>query len=138
MQDSKSEELVAQEEPSGQLELFSEMAALERERIASSDRRTEAMRETMAQLNAIDERQFRFHTDKLHKDDAFRNRRFTLNVQMAWIFAIVVVVTFLGLLVVGLWGSEAQQDTAVGLLQHALSAVAFFGIGFFVGRRDRN
>lgn len=47
MEGNKSDDLVAQGEPGGQLELFSKMAALERERIASSDRRTEAMRETM-------------------------------------------------------------------------------------------
>lgn len=42
MEGAKNNELVVQGEPGGQLELFNEMAALERERIASSDRRTEA------------------------------------------------------------------------------------------------
>lgn len=134
MEDNKSDELVVQEEPGGQLELFSEMAALERERIASSDRRTEAMRETVAQLNAIDERQFHFHKDKLHRDDAFRNRRFTLKVQMTWMCAVTAVVAFLGLVGISLWGSESQQDVAVGFLRQAVSAVAFLGIGFFLGR----
>lgn len=118
--------------------MFSEMAALERERIASSDRRTEAMRETMAQLNAIDERQFHFHTDQLHRDDAFRNRRFTLKAQMAWVGVIAVVTVLLGLVGLGLWGSESQQDVAVDLLRQALSAAAFLGIGFFLGRWARN
>ena len=138
MEGNKNNELVVQGKPGGQLELFNEMAALERERIASSDRRTEAMREAMVQLNAVDERQFRFNTDKLHRDDAFRNRRFTLKVQMAWIGVVTVVVTFLGLVGLGLWGSESQQDVAVGLLRQALSAAAFLGIGFFLGRWARN
>lgn len=52
--------LPAQGGPEGQLELWGEMLAVERERIASRDRAVDAMREGFARLDAVDERQFRF------------------------------------------------------------------------------
>lgn len=77
--------LPARANPEGQLELWGEVLAVERERIASRDRAVEAMREGFAKLDAADDRQFKFHTDRLHRDDEFRNRRLTHVIPLAWV-----------------------------------------------------
>jgi hypothetical protein len=129
--------LPAQSDPDGQLELWGEMLAVERERIASRDRQADAMREGFAKLDAADERQFKFYTDRLHSDDEFRNRRLTHVVQLTWV-GVAVAIGVLGIVLSMLfWGGEEQRTTAILLMTHALSAGGFLAVGFFLGKRSR-
>lgn len=129
--------LPARANPEGQLELWGEVLAVERERIASRDRAVEAMREGFAKLDAADDRQFKFHTDRLHRDDEFRNRRLTHVIRLAWV-GVAVAVGVLGIVLSMLfWGGEEQRNTAFLLMTHALSAVGFLAVGFFLGGRSR-
>ena len=85
MTEENGGKLVPQEPADTQIEMWGEMVAVERERIASRDRAVEAMREGFARLDATDERQFKFHTDRLHRDDEFRNRQLTHVMHITWV-----------------------------------------------------
>ncbi|MDE2762523.1 MAG: hypothetical protein OXQ94_01565 [Gemmatimonadota bacterium] len=137
MSEETGTDLPAQASPGGQLELWGEMLSVERERIASRDRAVEAMREGFAKLDAADERQFKFHIDRLRRDDEFRNRRLTHVIRLTWV-GVAVAIGVLGIVLAMLfWGGEEQRATAILLTTHALSAGAFFAVGFLLGRRSR-
>ena len=120
-----------------QLEMWSEMLAVERERIASKDRAVEAMREGFTKLDAVDERQFQFHSDRLHRDDEYRNRQLGHTIQVTWA-VLGVVAAALGLvLIMAFWGGEEQRSLAISLMTHALSVGGSLAVGFFLGRRSR-
>ena len=137
MSDETGANLPAEANADDQLELWGEMLAVERERIASRDRAVEAMREGFARLDAVDERQFRYHTDRLHRDDAYRNRRLSHVIQLTRVGA-GVGVAFVGLALAMLfWGGDAQRHVAFQLITHALAAGGFLAIGLFLGRRPR-
>jgi len=137
MSEETGKDLPAQANPGGQLELWGEMLSVERERIASRDRAVEAMREGFAKLDAADERQFKFHTDRLRRDDEFRNRRLKHVIRLTWV-GVAVAIGVLGIVLAMLfWGGEEQRATAILLTTHVLSAGAFFAAGFLLGRRSR-
>lgn len=130
--------LPAPANPDGQLELWGEMLAVERERIASRDRAVEAMREGFSKLDAADERQFKFHTDRLQRDDEFRNRRLTHVIHLTWVGAAVAILVLGVVLSMLFWGGEEQRATAILLTTHLLAAGGFLAVGFFWGRRSRS
>lgn len=137
MSDDSGGEVTKHVDPDGQLELWGEMLAVERERIASRDRAVDAMREGFAKLDAADERQYRYHTDRLHRDDAYRNRRLTHVMKLTWMGTGVGIV-LLGLVLYMLfWGGEDQRSVAFQLVTHALAAGGFLAVGFFLGKRSR-
>lgn len=73
MTEEKGAELATTQDADAQLEMWQEMVAVEKERIANRDRAIEAMREGFARLDATDERQFKFHSERLRRDDDFRS-----------------------------------------------------------------
>ena len=138
MSDEGGSNLPVQPKPDAQLELWGEMLSVERERIASRDRAVEAMREGFARFDAADERQFQYHTDRLRRDDEFRNRRLSHTMRLTWV-GVAVAVGALGIVLSMLfWGGEEQRNLAVLLMTHALSSAGFLAVGFLWGRRTRS
>ena len=138
MTEENGGKLVPQEPADTQIEMWGEMVAVERERIASRDRAVEAMREGFARLDATDERQFKFHTDRLHRDDEFRNRQLTHVMHITWVVAGIVVAVMGVILGMMFWGGEEQRNVATLLVTHLLSAGGFFAVGYLLGRRSRS
>lgn len=128
-------DLVQQPNDPQQLELWGQMVALERERIASADRRTEAMKAGFARIDAADERQFEFHSDRLRRNDEFRRLVLTTLTRMGWIGIIVAVAIICVLFWMAFWGDDGQRSTAIILASHVLTSTAFLGFGFMLGRR---
>lgn len=108
----KGKAVVQSGDPS-QYEMFTEMAAIERERIASRNKMTEAMTAGFAHLNESDQRQFEFSTDKLGRDDAFRNRQLDNLIRFGWAAFALVAVLVLGFGYMILWGTPEQRDAAL-------------------------
>ena len=105
--------LVPQGEDAAQIELWKEMAALERERIASRDRLTEVAKIGFANLDAVDERHFQFQKDRLERDDSYRNRRLSHIVKFGWAGVGVAVSVLSVLIFMTFWGTEEQRGAAV-------------------------
>ena len=124
--------------PEGQLDLWGETLAVERERIASRNRMVDAMREGFANLDAADERQYQFQTERLRREDDYRNRRLTHRMRLTWVFALTGVAVIGVVLYMVFWGGEEQRNIATTLLLHALSGVAFLALGYIWGRRSRD
>lgn len=120
---------------SSQMELWAEFRAVEQERIASADRRTEVLREGIALAHQNQQQQLEFHRERLRRDDEHRDRRWASRTKMAWV-GICAGLTILAIL---LWaaflGNEGQRATSVLLLSHALSGAAFLGLGYYLGNR---
>ena len=119
-----------------QTELWAEFRAVEKERIASADRRTEVLREGIALAHRNQREQLEFHRERLLRDDEHRSRRWASRTKMLW----VGILAGLALLALLLWaaflGNEGQRETAVLLLSHALSGAAFLGLGYYLGNRS--
>ncbi len=113
------------------------MLAVERERIASRDRAVDVMREGFSKLDAADDRQFQFQSDRLQRDDEYRNRHLTHRVHLTWVVAGVAVLVVGVVLFMAFWGGEGQRSLAGALTRDALAAGAFIGLGFLLGRRSR-
>ena len=110
--ESSGGELVRHEDDPNQLEIWADMLALERERIASRDRATAAIEAGFASQDAADDRQFWFQTDRLARDDGFRNRRLAHTVRFVWYgvaFATILMALFAWAII---WGSPVQRAAA--------------------------
>lgn len=138
MTEEKRAEIATTQGADTQLEMWQEMVAVEKERIANRDRAIEAMREGFARLDATDERQFQFHSERLRRDDEFRNRQLSHVMQITWLVVIAVVVVLGVILGMMFWGGEEQRSIATMLVTHALSAGGFFAVGYLLGRRSRS
>lgn len=138
MTDDTGGNVERQRNPDGQIEMWNDMLAVEKERIASRNRAVDAMREGFSRLDAADERQYRFHADKLDRDDKYRHRHLTHRMQLTWIVAGIVVLVVGVVLSMAFWGDESQRGLATALARDAISAGAFLGLGFFLGRRSRS
>ena len=131
--ESDGGQLVGQGGDPNQIEIWTEMVALERERIASRDRATAVMEAGFANLDAADERQFRFQTDRLQRDDEYRNRRLSYAVRFVWcgvILGTVLIALFVWAI---LWGSADQRAAAFT----SVSVVGALGAGTLLGRYIR-
>jgi len=116
-----------------QLEMFAEMAAIERERIQSRNRMTEAMTAGLDHMNAADKRQSEIRKDEIERDDNYRNRRLTYTVRFAAVgLALVAVVVGLFAYMV-FWGTPEQRQAAFT----SVSVVGALGTGFLGGRLSR-
>ena len=90
---------------------------IERRRIESSDRRTEAIREVVRVADAADQRQHEFHLRRLENEEHSSRRRHQLTRQIVyWGGASVLLV--LGLLLAMLFfGDEGQIESALAFLK---------------------
>ena len=95
-----------------QSEMFAEMAAIERERIASRNKMTEAMTAGFAHMGEADKRQFEFRKDKLERDDAYRNKRLSHFVRFGWGGFTLVAILLIAFTSMILWGSPDQRQAA--------------------------
>ena len=121
----------------GQLELWSEMLAVQRETIESRNRAVDAMREGFRALEAADERQYRYHTDRLERDDAFRNRRLSHSIHRTWAIGGVGVALLTVIVAMLFWGDDQQRQVAVQVVTHGMTAIGSLAVGFLWGRKDR-
>ena len=129
-------ELIRPENADEQLEMWSGMFALERERIASRDRATAAIEAGFASFDAADERQYHFQTDRLARDDKFRNRRLSHTVRIVW-YATVVTTVLMGFFVYAiLWGTPDQRAAAFTSVSVGGALIAGILIGRYVRERQ--
>ena len=129
---SEEGELIHLENGDEQLEMWSEMFALERERIASRDRATAAIEAGFASFDAADERQYHFQTDRLARDDEFRNKRLSHTVRFVW-FGTAVATVLVGLFVYAiLWGTPEQRAAAFTSVSVGGALIAGILIGRYV------
>ena len=107
-----------------------ELIVIERERIASRDRRTDVMRRAIDAGDAADKRQYDYHVEKLRLDDDDRKRRHASGIAIVWTL-LAVTITFIGFLCWMLFaGDEAQRAVANRLLEIVLTGLGGFGIGW--------
>ena len=111
-QTGTSARVVATDENPAQLELWAEMAALERERIASRDRMTQVMGKGFDRLDTANERLLQFQRDRLERDDVYRNRVLSQTVKFGWAGVGLVAAVIAVLLFMTLWGSADQREAA--------------------------
>lgn len=136
-QDSAPEQdLVARSSPTtpeaiqGELWPMAELIALERERIASQDRRTAVTRHAIDAGDAADKRQYEYHVEKLRRDDEDRKRRHTSGIAIVWVLLTATLV-FTGLLFwMNFAGDDAQRALANELLETIVTGLGGFGIGW--------
>lgn len=120
----------ASEPVQGDLWPVAELIALERERIASQDRRTEITRHAIDAGDAADKRQYDYHVEKLRRDDEDRKRRHASGIWIVWALLVTGVV-FAGLLCWMLFaGDDTQRAVANGLLETIATGLGGFGIGW--------
>ncbi|WP_419934341.1 hypothetical protein [Candidatus Palauibacter sp.] len=136
MSDETGREVVTRQHDSSQMELWAEFRAVEQERMASADRRTEVLREGIALAHETQRQQLEFHKDRIRRDDEHRGRRWASRTKMAWVGIVAGLAVFAVLLWAVFFGDEGQQDAAVLLLSYALSGGAFFGLGYYLGHRS--
>ena len=136
MSDETGQEVVTRQNDSSQMELWAEFRAVEQERIASADRRTEVLREGIALAHETQRQQLEFHKDRIRRDDEHRSRRRASRTKMAWVGIIAGLAVFAVLLWAVFFGDDGQQEAAVLLLSYALSGGAFFGLGYYLGHRS--
>lgn len=132
------QDLVARSSPTtpeaiqGELWPMAELIALERERIASQDRRTAVTRHAIDAGDAADKRQYEFHVEKLRRDDEDRKRRHASGITIVWALLIAAIV-FTGLLFWMIFaGDDAQRAVADDLLETIVTGLGGFGIGWLL------
>ena len=132
--DHSGKELVRPEEKSSdQLEMFSEMVALERERIASRNQMVAVLQAGFEGADAADKRHYEFQMNRLARNDRYRNRRLTNIVRFGW-YGAAVVAGLLAIVVYALfWGTPEQRAAAVALAGTGVGAAA----GFLAGRHSQ-
>ena len=107
-----------------------ELIVIERERIASRDRRTDVMRRAIDAGDAADKRQYDYHVEKLRLDDDDRKRRHASGIAIVWTL-LAATIGFTGFLCWMLFaGDEAQRAVANRLLGTVLTGLGGFGIGW--------
>jgi len=128
--------LVSRQSPAGSgaiqedFSLVAELIVIERERIASRDRRTDVMRRAIDAGDAADKRQYDYHVEKLRLDDDDRKRRHSSGIAIVWTL-LAVTIAFIGFLCWMLFaGDEAQRAVADRLLETVLTGLGGFGIGW--------
>lgn len=92
-----------------------ELIVIERERIASRDRRTDVMRRAIDAGDAADKRQYDYHVEKLRLDDDDRKRRHASGIAIVWTL-LAVTIAFIGFRNgrsrTGCWGPFSQIGRA--------------------------
>ena len=111
---------------------------LERERIQSTNKRTDAARAAIVASDAADQRHFNYRMEELKADDGFRLNRLAYIKKFLAVFAFFVVVMFGLMMYMAFWGEPGQSAIALEFLKFALAAAAGWGVisGLirFVGR----
>ena len=114
----------------GELWPVAELVALERERIASQDRRADIARHAIDAGDAADKRQYEYHVEKLRRDDEDRRRRHASGIRIVWALfgAVTALAVFLFWML--FTGDDAQRAVANGLLETIVTGLGGFGVGW--------
>jgi CHASE3 domain sensor protein len=117
-----------------QLDLFANALEVERERIRSQDRRTEAVRAAIEANNASDKRQFEFHMARLEEEkqqrinkDGVERSKIGLARMIVLLFGSFAILVTFGLLYFLFFGTPDQVSTAQSLLSTGGKGVGGFG-----------
>ena len=111
-----------------------EMIELERERIDSTNRRTELAHRALELANDSDKRQFDFAMERLATDER-RNLRLDNRAGSVIRYGGLALVAFLALIMIMLfWGNDAQSAIALSLIATLGTAVGGFGFFYAVIR----
>ena len=105
-----------------------ELVALERQRIDSTNGRTDIALKAIEASDAADKRQYDYHVERLRKNSGERSDKRRATVGMMWAGGVgaFLVITFI--LLVLFFGADAQRDTALLLLNTVFTAVGGAGI----------
>lgn len=130
--------VVAQQSPAstesvqGELWPASALVTLERERVASRDRRTEVTRQAIEAENAADQRQYDYHVEKLRRDDEDRKRRHESGIRLLWaLFTVTVGLTGFVFWMI-FFGDDAQRSAAIDILRTIGTGLGGFGVVWFL------
>lgn len=116
----------------GELWPVSALIALERERVASRDRRNDLTRQAIEADDAADQRQYDYHVEKLRRDDADRKRRHASGVRLLWgLFSAVALFNAFVFWMV-FFGNDAQRSAATAILRTLGTGLGGFGIIWFL------
>ena len=136
MSPEPKQDLVPRQSPAGSgaihedFSLVAELIALERERIASQDRRTDIARHAIDASDVADKRQYDYHVEKLRRDDDDRKRRYASGIAIVCTL-LAATVCFTGFLFWMLFaGDEEQRAAADRLLGTVLTGLGGFGGGW--------
>ena len=102
--------------------------ALERERLASADKRTGVVRAAIQASSAADERQFTFQMARLDKDDQHRKETRSIARNVLYGGAVVGAFVILACLGFSFLGDERQAQTAMTFLKTLMTGAGGAGI----------
>ena len=125
----------ARQDEDSQLEMWQDMVAVERERIASRDRATDVMHKAIDKQNADSQRYHEYATERLRRDDEHRQDRFRHARNVTWAFIVSAAAMTGIVLFMAFWGTDPQRNTAQDFVGYAFSLVSGLGLGYFLGRR---
>lgn len=108
--------------------LVREMLDLERQRIASQDKKTDTARLFIEAQDASDRRQFDFSMDKLNRDDSHRKERHKLLEKVIYVGGAVTILVLFSLLGFMFFGSPFQSGLALGALKTLFVGGAGYGL----------
>ena len=109
-----------------------ELLALERERIASQDRRTAVAQHAIDAGDAADKRQYDYHIEKLRRDDEARTRRHASGIAIVWAL-LAAAIGFVGFVCWMIFaGNDTQRALASELLETVVTGAGGFGIGWIL------
>ena len=110
--------------------LVAELIAIERERIASQDRRTDVARRAIDANAAADEREYSYRVEQLRRDHIDRKRRYVSGIAILCTL-LAAALCFTGVLFWMLFtGDEAQRAAADRVLGTVLTGLGGFGGGW--------
>ncbi len=110
------------------LPLIDEMIELERERIDSTNRRTDLTHRALELANDSDKRQFDYAMERL-KSNERRDLRVDKRASSVLLYGGIALVLFIALVMIMLfWGNDAQSAIALSLVTTLFTAVGGGGV----------
>ena len=107
---------------------FGELVALERQRIDSTNRRTDIALKAIEVSDAADKRQYDYHVERLRKNSTERSDKRRATLRMMWAGGVSASLLIAFIMLMLFFGADAQRDTALTLLRTVSTAVGGAGI----------
>lgn len=121
-------ELTRQEPVQNALWQWTELVKLEHRRIDSNDQRTQMLRHMIDVQDAADQRQAKFYTDKLHREDENKKQRDQTARRIVWTL-IGIGTIFLSIPVWMLFaGNDTQREMAEWMLDKITTLIGGAGL----------
>ena len=105
-----------------------DMFELEKERIKSSDKRTEIARLAIEANDAADKRQFDYHIQKLNHDIEFKNQQAKVSAKLLYGIGFISTAIATLLLYLTFFGTDHQSEVAANLLEKLVTAMSGVGV----------